>query len=119
MGAHYDVGVDLGEIRDRSFQWTYLSSPHNAGSERWRRLTWIARTPGQTSVRFQIRSASDSGLLDGSPWLGPEGPGSFFTSSGADRSQMPMRSWIQYRVVLDTVNGAASPVVEAVQVDFE
>jgi hypothetical protein len=119
IGVHYDVGIDLGTISDRSFAWEYVSAPHEAGAARWRRLHWDAVTPGRTAVRFQVRSAAAREALAGAPWRGPTGPGSSFVASGADLSALPAGPWIQYKLILDTHNGAASPVVSAVQIDFQ
>ncbi|HTZ21922.1 MAG TPA: hypothetical protein VMC06_13645, partial [Opitutaceae bacterium] len=119
VGAHYDMGVDPGRINDRKFAWDYISSPHDTHGATWTRLTWDAVTPGKTSVRFQVRSAPTREALTQAAWQGPKGPNSFFTVSGSDLKAVPQESWIQYKLVLDTFNGAASPVVSAVQIDFE
>jgi hypothetical protein len=119
VGSHYDVGVDLGHIVDRSLEWDYISAPRHAPETHWTRLSWEATTPGRTAVRFQVRTAADEGSLDRAEWQGPIGPGSYFTESGADLRPIGKHEWIQYRAVLDTFNGAASPVLSAVQIDFE
>ena len=119
VGAHYDMGVDLGRINDRAFAWDYISSPHDTQGAKWTRLSWDAVTPGKTAVRFQVRSAPTREALTRAVWQGPKGPHSYFTASGSDLRAVPEESWIQYKLVLDTFNGAASPVVSAVQIDFE
>lgn len=119
VGSHYDVGVDLGHIIDRSLEWDYISSPRYAPATRWTRLSWEASTPGRTAVRFQVRTAMDKDSLERADWQGPAGPGSYFTASGADLRPVKKFEWIQYRAVLDTFNGAASPVLSVVQIDFE
>jgi len=118
VGAHYDVGVDLGDIRSRRFVWDYVSAPKEAAGRTWRQLTWTAHTPGRTAVRFQVRTAPSSRALAQATWQGPGGSGTFFTTSGADLGVINQDGWIQYRIELDTFNGAASPVIEAVQIDF-
>jgi hypothetical protein len=118
VGAHYDMGVDLGHIMDRRLQWEYESSSHDAGGARWSRLTWQAETPGRTAVRFQVRAAATPEELRAAPWQGPTGPGSYFEKSGTALPASSSGRWVQYKAVLDTFNGAASPVLTAVQIDF-
>ena len=119
IGVHYDVGVDLGHIVDRSLSWVYISSRHETGDRNWNSLKWAARTPGETGLRFQVRSAPDSDSLNHAPWQGPSGTDSFFSKSDSDLSSISMHRWIQYKVVFDTVNGAASPVLDSVEVEFD
>jgi hypothetical protein len=119
IGVHYDVGIDLGTISDRTFVWDYVSSAREAGAAKWTRLSWEAETPGRTAVRFQVRSAATRDGLAKAAWQGPAGPGSFFTTSGSHLGAIPNASWVQYKLVLDTRNGAASPVVRAVQIEFQ
>ena len=119
VGVHYDMGVDLGDIANRCTRWDYESSPHDAGTERWTRLSWTAETPGRTAVRFQVRSADTREGLARAPWVGPEGPESFYEQSGAALPAASADRWVQYKAVLETANGAASPVLTAVQIDFQ
>lgn len=119
VGVHYDMGVDLGTIDNRTFSWEYVSSAHEAGKSRATSLNWEARTPGNTAVRFQLRFAPTRDELANAVWQGPDGPKTYFTKSGSDLRGLSQQSWIQYRLFLDTANGAASPTVSAVQVNFE
>ena len=118
VGAHYDMGMDLGHIADRRLQWEYESSPHDAGAAHWTRIAWEAETPGRTAVRFQVRAAATPDALKTTPWQGPKGEGSYFEKSGAALPAATAGRWVQYKAVLDTFNGAASPVLTAVQIDF-
>jgi hypothetical protein len=119
IGVHYDVGIDLGTISNRTFTWDYVSSAWEAGRAKWQQLSWEAETPGRTAVRFQVRSAPTREGLAKAAWSGPGGPGSSFTTSGSDLTGVPQQAWVQYKLVLDTFNGAASPVVRAVQIEFQ
>jgi hypothetical protein len=118
VGSHYDVGMDIGDISEREFIWEYTSSPYDAGNQNWGRITWEAVTPGATSVRFQVRSAASLKGLDQAEWVGPLGPGSYFTESGAGLPNGESYRWVQYKILFDTVNGATSPVVSSVQISF-
>lgn len=119
VGVHYDMGVDLGHVVDRRLQWEYVSSVHDAGNARWRRLEWQAETPAGTAVRFQVRAAVSREALAQTEWRGPAGPGSYFERPGAALPAGEAARWVQYRAILDTRNGAASPVLTAVQIEFE
>jgi len=119
IGVHYDVGVDLGHIADRSLSWEYRSSPHETGDSNWKSLRWAARLSGDTRLRFQLRSADDQDSLGQAPWQGPSGPDSFFTQSDSDLRPLSMYRWIQYKTVFDTINGAASPVLDSVEILFD
>ncbi len=119
VGIHYDMGVDLGRINDRALAWNYISVARDSQGAKWSKLNWDAVTPGKTAVRFQVRSAATRETLAEAPWQGPTGPDSYFTKSGSDLRGVPQKDWIQYKLVLDTFNGAASPIVSAVQIDFQ
>jgi hypothetical protein len=119
MGVHYDVGIDLGHIRDRGFLYEYLSSPYQNSGKKPLRLKWEAVTPHQTSVRFQLRSANSEADLAQAPWTGPGKANTYFTDSNTVIQNLPVSEWIQYKVVFNTDNGAYSPVLEEVEVVFK
>ncbi len=119
IGVHYDIGVDIGHIRDRSFIFDYVSSAHQCIEGKPSRITWAAQTPHRTSVRFQVRSASNREALEKSLWCGPSGPGSFFNSPGGEIRDVSKGDWIQYRAFLDTFNGAQSPILDTVTIEMD
>ncbi|MCA9412523.1 MAG: VCBS repeat-containing protein [Candidatus Omnitrophica bacterium] len=119
QGVHYDTGTDIGNIRDRSYRFDYISSAHNCGGKSPASISWVGQTPGLTSLKFQIRTAdSEDGLKD-AKWHGPGGVGTYFTDSGTPLDFEEAPEWIQYRAILDTENGAASPILSSVEIDFE
>lgn len=118
VGVHYDVGMDIGHIRDRSFQWDYVSSPYFSDGKRVQGIDWEAETPSRTSIKFQLRFAKTESDLNQSPWLGPDGPGSFFTKQKSSIEHLPSANWMQYRAILDTGNGATSPILQTVEIGF-
>ena len=118
VGVHYDMGLDLGDIANRTTQWEYLSSPYDAKGARWARLSWDAETPGDTAIRFQVRSGRTREALEKAAWHGSDGPNSYYLSSGEALNHPNTGPWMQYKAVLDTANGATSPVLTAVQIDF-
>ncbi len=116
-GVHNDAGVDIGDIKNRRFEFAYISSPHEAQGTPVS-IHWNAEEPRpHTRVRFQIRGAESVAELDTAPWCGPSGEGSFFTETGQP-IHLPLAKWIQYRAVLDTGNGASSPILKSVEIRF-
>jgi hypothetical protein len=118
-GAHYDSGVDLGNIVDRGFGFDYISAPFEHGSREARRMHWIAETPFGSAVALQVRSAATRESLADAKWLGPVGADSFYTRSG-DAIALPRdHRWCQYRAVLRMSVGAATPSLAEVSIDFD
>jgi hypothetical protein len=118
-GAHYDGGVDLGNIYDRSPRFDYISVAHEYGSRRGSRLDFKAQTPHGSRVVFQIRTAPSEKELESSEWTGPSGKDSYYERSGAAFTTPDGHSWIQYRAVLDTKDGVQSPSIESVSLIFK
>ena len=118
IGVHYDMGVDLGHIRNRAFQWVYRSSTHAYSGGSPSSIDWQAETPGGTSIKFRIRTAPSEDELASSDWIGPGGAGTYFTTRASLIPEVD-GSWIQYEAVLDTKNGAISPVLDEVSIAFE
>ena len=119
QGAHYDSGVDLGNIYDRSLRWDYTSSPYHYGRAQGERLVWQAVTPHQSSVAFQVRTASRKENLEEAQWMGPQGTGTFYTRPALPLNLREGNSWIQYRAVLHSPHGVASPILEEVRLSFK
>ncbi len=116
-GPHNDSGVDLGNIFDRRNEYDYISSGYYCGSRTPAILSWRAQTPAGSSVQFQLRTAASEPALETASWTGPSGPGSHYTQPGSI-APGPSGSWIQYRAVLVSASGAASPVINEVAINF-
>lgn len=110
---------DLGNSYDRGLYEDYQSSTH-AMPEGLRpaRISWKADAPHGTGVQFQLRSTDSEDRLPDSPWQGPDGPGSWYEESGAVVDKLKGK-WLQYRARLTTPNGAASPYLTEVTIEFE
>ncbi len=117
-GTHWLSVADIGNVRDRSDEFEYLSPPFDAGAgARFTRLLWKATTPGKTRVRFQLRTAADRQGLSKSPWVGRMGEETFY-----DRPGLILRQkgpWIQYKAILSSPNGANSPVLDFVAIRYD
>ncbi|MBS0631989.1 MAG: VCBS repeat-containing protein [Verrucomicrobia bacterium] len=110
IGSHLDTMVDAGNIRDRKYEWDMVSIPVEAPSgARFDRLRWQAETLCGTGVKFQVRTASSAAGLAQAKWSGPKGAGSFYTVSDTALAGVPAGdSWLQYRAVLTSPDGANS-----------
>jgi hypothetical protein len=115
-GVHSDNGMDLGDVYNRTFVFAYTSSAYEHRG-RPSLMTWSAQTPHRSAIRLQVRVGASRDELEKAPWVGPAGPGSYFTKRGSPLS-LPPSTWIQYRAELDTDNGAYSPVLDAVEIHF-
>ncbi len=119
VGVHYDVGIDIGHIRDRSFVNTYTSSAYQIGNRTPHQIRWKGEMPHQSSIKFQLRSASSRDELESTEWEGPEGKDSFYEASGQNIKNLPDGEWIQYQAVFETENGAYSPVLTEVKINLD
>lgn len=119
VGAHNMIAADLGHAYTRRLEETYTSAPfERRGTGRFRRISWVADEPSGTTIVFQVRSAPTRAALAGAPWVGPEGAASCFAASGASLRMLPEdHPWIQYRAILRTPDGAATPALTEVRVD--
>ena len=117
-GTHWLSVADIGNVRDRTDEFEYLSVPYDSGkNSEVERIIWMAATPGKTKIRFQVRAASDKGSLATSPWKGPNGENSFFERPGLLKSVQGQ--WIQYKAILSSPNGANSPILNSVTLEYD
>lgn len=117
-GAHYDCGVDIGNIYDRKNWFDYISQPHDYGSMTGQRIDWDAETPNGSKVELQIRTAANQSELSRAPWSGPGGAGTYYEKSGTPLSTPVGHSWIQYRIIFLSPNGADSASLQRVSITF-
>jgi len=118
VGVHYDVGIDLGHIINRQFFYEYISSPYQADDKSASKISWEADTLHKSKIKLQLRSARSEEDLDNQKWVGPNGPDSFYTVPGTEIDNLSQKGWIQYRVLFDTDNGAYTPVLHSVEIQF-
>ena len=118
-GPHYDSGVDWGNIFDRRNEYDFVSSAFHIDQKTPGTLTWRAQTPRGSSVHFQLRSAPTEPALREASWNGPAGPQSYYDRPGRIAKPDASHRWLQYRAVLTSKDGAASPAIEEVVVTFD
>ncbi len=119
-GPHNTIIPDLGNAYTRRLEEAYTSAAFERPPKtNFKRLGWEAHTPFETSIVFQLRTAPTREALENAIWIGPGGTESFFVVSGTDLAPLPPENrWIQYRAVLRTPNGAATPVLTKVVVTY-
>lgn len=83
-------------------------------------LRWDLRElPPGTGVRFQLRSAVDFADLEIAEFVGPNGPGSYYTSSPAAINPIHNGSrFYDFRVELSTSTFLETPILDQVSVDY-
>ncbi len=83
-------------------------------------LDWTAFVPTSTSLRFQIRTAATQADLASAPWAGPDGTAtSFFTEPGQTIFGEAGQRWVQYQVLFGTTDGAITPILHDITIDYE
>jgi hypothetical protein len=120
-GPHEALTVDLGNAYHRGPDEAYVSAPfQKPAGTRFTRLSWEAETNFGSTVAFQVRKAATSEGLSTAKWRGHRGENSEFRDSRSSLSVLERdENWIQYRAILRTRNGAATPVLTRVAVGYE
>ena len=120
VGVHLDAMVNAGNIYDRKYEWTYEFDAVSRSSDTgFARLHWTAETKLGTGVKFQVRSAVEKDKLAAATWFGSEGDRSVFSRSPADLTHLPENhSWLQYRVVFTSPDGANTAYLDEVAVEL-
>jgi len=109
---------DPGNSYDRGLYEDYISSVyHIPDTMEPAQITWQADTPGETEVHFQVRSAQDESGLETKPWLGPDGVDTWFRKPSSIEP-VGEADFIQYRARLISPNGAQTPYLKSVSIEF-
>ena len=115
-GVHSNNSVDYGNIYNRKLSWGYRSSAFEFGDAPPRSIHWESKTPFDSYVRFQIRTAITRGDLGNESWRGRQPRTQWFTKSGEAIEAIPeVHRWVQYRLELGIEKGTANPEVTAVE----
>jgi alpha-tubulin suppressor-like RCC1 family protein len=98
-----------------------ISSPYDTASDAnlLSKIEWIKSTPTNTAVKFQVRTAANSGSIAGANWMGPDGTAnSYFTDNLGINDTMPAAvndslndRWVQYKTFLETTDTSATPIL--------
>lgn len=82
-------------------------------------LAWTATTPTNTTVRFQLRSASSAGALTSATYYGPTSTSDFYTTSTSTINSIHNgHRYFQYKAYLDTTDTSVTPTVSDVNINY-
>ena len=81
-------------------------------------IQWTSLTPGETSVKFQLRTATSETGLENKDFSGPDGSMlSFYESPGESLSLIHQNdTWMQYKAFLSTNDSALTPLLQQVNI---
>jgi len=118
-GPHGMVTPGPGNIMNRCDEEYYISEPYQVpSSQNPSHISWAAQLMPKTWVRAQIRCADSCKQLEISPWLGSNGPGSWFENEGDISNACAGMKWIQYKLALGARNSGGTPRVTSVIIIF-
>jgi hypothetical protein len=120
LGPHMFTVADIGNIYNRSDRFDYLSKVFDAGAPvKFETLSWEGDTPFATRIELQVRAGASAEALEKSPWLGPDGPNSFYREHRSKLGGLvPVARYFQYKATLVSPNGANTPVLRAVSAGY-
>ncbi|RKZ00726.1 MAG: hypothetical protein DRQ10_03580 [Candidatus Hydrothermota bacterium] len=98
----------------------YISAPYDLGfAAEFLKFKWAADVPTGTEVKFQFRSGWTLSELQNAEWRGPNGPGTYFTTSGQEFDQFhDGHRWFQVKAILSTTDSLVTPKVDSIIVEF-
>ncbi|HOL50109.1 MAG TPA: hypothetical protein PLW07_05975, partial [bacterium] len=80
------------------------------------RISWESATPPGTSVKFQIRTATNRESLNDVEFIGPDGTSQSFFEKSGEIFKVAHKGFIQYRVVLTTDDPVKTPYLRRVTI---
>ncbi len=99
----------------------YITAPQDRGHPAdFRRLRWAGTTPPGTEIKMQFRSGWTQAELEASPWYGPQGPNTFYTTPG--QTIYPFHDghrWFQVRVLFSTTDSTQTPTLDSLIVEYD
>ena len=100
---------------------TYVTAPQDLGYPvDFLRLRWAGSVPTGTSLRMQFRSGSTQVALQNAPWCGPQGPGTYFTTSGQPFSPFHDGDrWFQVRAFFVSNDSLQTPTLDSLIVEYD
>ena len=100
---------------------TLVSKPYDIGlNSVLKAISWNAGVNLQTSVKFQLRTASSEGGLTPKDFVGPSGStNNYYTTSGENIwSGHDGERYVQYKVYLTTRDSEETPILEDVTINY-
>jgi len=119
-GPHGMVWGNPGNVRDRTDEEYYISCAHKLPDRaKVTGIEWEADLGPKTWVKAQLRFAESEEALPDSPWIGPDGEGSWFTDDKSKLGVLQSELWVQYRLALGAKNSGSTPRITSVSVCYE
>jgi hypothetical protein len=120
LGPHGTTTRDFGNAKTRKPEESYISAVYEMKNMKPSHMEWDAETPGKTLLKFQLRwSVSEEGI-NTAPWMGPNGPDSYYAISGELIACVEKTaSWFQYKAIFSSPNGCFSPKLKSVCLTFK
>ena len=120
LGPHWLMVNDIGHIAHRGERFDYISRVFDSDrAAHFESLLWEGETPFATRIEFQVRTAPSPEALEKTPWAGPEGPESYYRERHALlRGLAKDARHFQFKASLISPNGANTPVLRSVSVDY-
>jgi len=117
-GPHGMMPVDPGNILDRTNEEYYISAIHSFDEVvSLKSLSFKAQLPPKTWVKLWIRAGNTKQELLGKPFTGSTDEYSWYTNG--DNIVCSTCKYSQFKLSLGSVNGAASPRLSEVILDYE
>jgi hypothetical protein len=98
-----------------------VSEPFNAlQKDVWKSIQWTSLIPGNTEIKFHIKSSTTEAGLGAEAFIGPGGnPSTYYTTSGEDiGSSHGADQWLQFKAYLITTNDGMTPILEDVTISY-
>ena len=112
LGPHGMTARDRGNAYTREPHESYFSPPFEMKD-----MTADLLPPAE--LKFQMRFAPTREELSQSPWMGPQGPDTYYERSGQKlKGSSRVAPWLQYRAVLVSPYACRSPRLHEVRVDL-
>jgi hypothetical protein len=100
---------------------SYISMPMDTGSNSsFNSISWDSATPGDSLIRFQLRSGANQSDLGSQPFVGSDGSTSTYyatSPSGLWAGHYGDR-WVQYKAILNKSSAASSPVLRDITIEY-
>jgi len=121
-GVQQSTTKDLGDVYNRGREIFYTSNAFPVGTNsKFLGISWLADTPLNTSVEFQIRSAQTEAGLQSAQWFGPTGTSDRYAAPGTPINPVHNGdSWIEYRAffLMSQPIGLATPALHEVSINY-
>lgn len=119
LGPHDMVGVDLGNVYDRSPEEYYISAPVElCDGENVAKIWWEATVPVKTWVHAMLRAADTVEELKKLPFVGSDGTAKTYYENGTTVSGLDGK-FVQYKLAIGAINNIGTPRITEVCLETE